>query len=373
LAFYFCHLETTGYEQDSGDKTANTREGSHKGGYHMEGNVMERNNLSGIPTAVLMQGNLAKTRQKEFAEGKPEDIQDPEKKEIIDRPESDDTDDLDIEAILAEDEPVKEPDKPTETKKPDEQRESVLQGMFDKHKREAQAREDELLGEIKSLRKVIDNLNMIIERGAFKASQEEDDPGASTQKGKVNRLDPEKFTDYGDEIVDIANMVNSLVDENEKLRADQVSTSSKLEEDSNNIRLRDFKSDMSRLVNPAWEQINLDPLFKNWLLENPDLNDDIFHYGMNLDAVRAARIFNLFIKTTGYKVPTPLSKPRMEDEILPDLSGTGEEKIETKDTPIVTRTQYATACKKMALGKITKKQFDKIQKYFNETVRKGLA
>ena len=364
----------------------------------MEGNIMERNNLSGIPTAVLMQGRLATQTQKDLSEGKykaSEIIDDPEKKVERSTPE-DINDDINLSEFdgLSEFEEGSDtnPDRSEAFARQEKARLDTLQGMFDKYKRDSLIEKKSLLDEIGRLKAIIDNQNSIISKFGVRtegsSSTDDDDLLAGLdddevtvgKPNKAHRLDPKKYSDFGDEIVDMASMVNALYEENQELKKNQAITSETIQTDKATEAYNLFKVKMSQLVNKHWEVINYDPLFTKWLDDNPDIKEDVNAYGQALDYTRAARVFNLFIKETGYIVP---DKPQrkdlnIEEEIIPDLNSTNSGQAEgaqetNKGFTVISRKQYQVACQKRALGQMTEERFNKIQKNFNISIRKGLA
>lgn len=384
----------------------------------MEGNkIMQVDEMSGIPRAVILQGQTAVKLQNEMSEGMridPEKVDDPEKTAKT-TPESDDKDNLTAES--EEDEDLKElvgdddtdPDKTVkkddDLAKKDEQEEKrykALQGMFDRYKLDTQAIIDNLKNEIQSLKAEKLTLNSVVnklaageklEKTDFPSSDDDSDDSTAADDVKVKRYDPDKFKDFGPEIVDMAKTINTLLDQNEKLLANQEviqQTADTIQEDSATKALNSFKADMAKRVHPNWEDINHDPLFFDWLQENPEYNTEVNTAGQELNALRASNVFNLFIRETGYTVDDKAGDDttdtddneleagddefNLDDEVIPEVNSS-DQTIDTNQgkIPLVTRRQYQLACNKFALGKMPAKDFELLKKRFNYAVKKGLA
>lgn len=369
----------------------------------MEGQATyENDGFTGIPKAVLLQGNLSKQLIKDNAEGKEID---PDKIETVKDGEQDvkpESFKADQASELATDDDVIEDnlDKPVETadqkraealEKQKLQREKTLQGMFDKYKVQAQERENKLLDQIDRLNATVSNLNETIKSlrskpvvtddgldDDFIDDDDLDDPGKRVKLRKVDKIDPMAFKDYGQDIVDLAQTVNDLKEENARLRQDTdsfVETASTIQRSTVRDQISTFEGEMAQKVHKSWKAINGDALFIQWLQENPDMQEAVNIAGRSLNSTSAARIFNMFIRETGYIVEdTP--EYNIDDEIIPDLNGSGEEiEGDTRKGQFrkVSRAEYNRAAKRKALGQITDKQFATIEKNFRASVQRGLV
>lgn len=315
--------------------------------------------MEGIPAAVLKQGQQSESFQKELAEGKPLDLNNTGEEAIP--PESEKPPEI----------PEQEPGQDQGALKEQENnRYKVLQGMFDKYKQETSEQIAQLQNTIRQQEDTIANLNAIISKGT------EQQPGGDKQgEGQSpKRLKPENYSDYGEEIEDMAKMVNDLMDENDRLKSSTEQfgqTIKATEEERINSSIHSFENAMAEKVGKDWQKINVDPLFINWLNDNPSFRTALDAAGQNLSANDAARIFNLFIKETGYVVAGQGSGYDINDEVIPSAGAGSDAPLDQGGFTPVTRAQFDKASKARALGQMDEKTFNRISMNFQRTIKEG--
>jgi len=184
------------------------------------------------------------------------------------------------------------------------------------------------------------------------------------------QLNPEDFTGYGQEIVDLVQVVNALKVEN----ADLKGASKRIQ----NIEVQTTRTAQDRMWEHLdenvtdWENINKTAPFLGWLGEVDPLSgykrqvllDDAVR---SCDGPRVAGFFSKYFAETGTQPPAGEPPPAPAGEIvpppppvLPDGTGAGEPPGGPPPGPTITKDQFLTAQKEMQTGRRTYEEYDKL-------------
>lgn len=175
----------------------------------------------------------------------------------------------------------------------------TLQGMYNSEKRKNEARIAELEARVDALLKKL---------AEPVKSEPAKDQGQEPPAKTVGKIDPEAFSEYGEEFKTLARMVNDLTAENEDLKKKVGETASQVEplRDTVAESAKDrFLAELSRLC-PDAQRLNTDPAFLGWLSEVNALDPQgrtrqecLSAAASALRAAPAAAYFNEFLREIG--------------------------------------------------------------------------
>ena len=253
---------------------------------------------------------------------------------------------------------------------------NVLQGKYNSELTELHSRMDEQAGTIANLNSLIVSLNS----RAPAPIAESFSQGGQPQVGQ-GELDPDNFTGYGAEMIDLVNMVKSqsaeirlLKGETNKLAETQVRTEADIYYDSLEGKVAD------------WRTLNKDVNFLNWLKEPDGLSNTSRQVNMtaahnNLNPAGVANYFLAYKKATGNQPTnnqTTIPKPKVEgnrllNQVVPFDTGVRTEITQPGEVQkvVVTRAQFNQAVTDRVKGKITDEQFKVISDNFQRSIAAG--
>ena len=208
------------------------------------------------------------------------------------------------------------------------------------------------------------------------------------QSSNITKVDPTLFESYGDEMVQFANTVNTVIDENTRLKQqiatqpaatspgfDEIKTQvTNLTGELHMTKKDRYYGDLDRLV-PDWETINVTQPWAQFL----DRTDPI--YGMsyrqmmdvshqNLDARKVAAIFLKYKSEAGIQTPNPgqqqtVQTDPLEAEAVPAPAGGATNPDESqRQQDVVTVEMLKEAKNKVVQGQMTEDDFNKIHNKF---------
>jgi len=180
-------------------------------------------------------------------------------------------------------------------------------------------------------------------------------------------INPEDFTGYGQEIVDLAHAVNALKAENASLRG----TSQRIK----NVEVQTTQTAQDLMFKHLddnvkdWEQINKTRPWLDWLngvdplsgYKRQALLDDAFAAN---NGTRVAGFFSTYFAETGQQPPPPGTalvppaggEPPAAAVVLPDTTGAGAPPG-APPAPAITKEQFEMAQKDMQTGRMTYEDF----------------
>ena len=251
---------------------------------------------------------------------------------------------------------------------------SVLQGKYNSDLTELRDQLESQGGTIANLNSLIVSMN-----SASREPMAEPSPEVRPQDGQ-EVLDPDKFTGYGAEMIDLVNLVKQqaselalLKGETNQLAERQVKSEADLYYDALDLDVKD------------WRALNKSPDFLAWLSEPDGLSTTPRQENMTaahtaLDAKGVAKYFRAF-KAKGKQTPnleTPNLKPNVQPNLLagqvvPFDTGTRTEITQPEGgQPVtVTRAQFNVAVTDRVKGKITDEQFKAISDNFQRSIAVG--
>ena len=301
-----------------------------------------------VPSAIQRQGDAADAAIKELSEGTLVEVEETKP---------------DLEAV------VEQPGEDTF-----EHKYNVLNGMFQGELQKRDTKIDQLMV-------TVENLNDLLVKKVGTPVVEEGEEAVAQE-----HLDPDDFEDYGAEMGDMVETVNSLVDANEKLKAENdalkgrvTDVGATVEKDAEARAKADKAKFLVELTGQVsdWQKINPDPKWLAWLNED-DPRSNIWRQTLLNDASavndlkRVAFLFNEFKRETGWVTPAPTVLPErnIEDEVVPDTT-TGTPLPAEGDGVVVTPAQLKQAALEFTQGKITKEEYDKKFNNFQRSLAKG--
>jgi len=269
------------------------------------------------------------------------------------------------------------------------QKYEVLQGKYDAEIPRFRQQNAELRVALDSANETISNLNTIVKelKGAQHGEEAPPEDGKATpaqagsgQLAPTQKLNPEDFEGYGDEMKNLVSSFNALVNENAQLKNLVGGVSQRVL-----VSDKDRYYDKLDKAVKDWETINKTPEFVQWL-DDVDLmsgrtRDSLLQEAdKKMDSQRVVNIFNAFKKGKGMPLggngggssaetpPTETPKAEtpsgMESELLPDESG-GESAIPTEKQPILPET-ISKAARDYVDGKITEEKYNEITNEFQK-------
>lgn len=322
-----------------------------------------------IPAAVLAQGDLAAKAQEEITKPAEKPVEVPAK-------ELPPVEDPSVEVKAEEDKPAEK----APVREDESHRYKTLQGIFNKYKTDSEAKIARLEDMIESQKFTISNLNTMLAQRPAQAPTGDDGgtQAPAQQPGKLQRLNLDDFDGYGEEMLQMVNMNNALMDKIEELTQNQGHLSESVataQESSLKTRVKEFEKAMATKVHPRWQELNRDALFIDWLDNDPELRRRINDAGSNLDLDKASRIFNLFIRETGYQFdetpPANENLGSLENMQEPDMGGGSDTPPGTDSFKPVTHKEFETASRQMALGRMSQKDYDRISLNYQKTLQRA--
>ena len=253
----------------------------------------------------------------------------------------------------------KPPEKKPEEKKPEETWEhkyKVLDGMFKAELAKRDSKIEELSSTVQHLTKLLEE-----------KPEEEEEPAATA-------LDPEEFEGYGDEMLDMVKTVNELVEQNQKLKAENAKLIGHVEQVGKTVVQTNEEKFVDGLTAAVkdWRIVNKDSGWLAWL-DNPDpltgirrqaILDDAYS---KFDVKRVAKLFETFKKETGW---VEKEVPGIENEVVPDTAA-APSSATPPDEGKVTPAEFAQASKDFTMGRITQEEYRKITENFQKSLRGG--
>ena len=333
-----------------------------------------------IPDAIQRQADVAEGLQKELAKGnlvelvsdtpKVENVN-PESEYVSGEPDKPVTPAPEVAQTPQAEQPNAQP-QPSED--PWEHKYNVLQGKYNSDL-------TELRQELETQARTIANLNSLIVQ---LNSRQTEAPVEPTDDGQPQtgheELDPDKFTGYGAEMIDLVNLVRKQAEEISRLKGE-----------TNNLADRQVKTEAEKyydaldLAVKEWRTINKDPNFLAWLKEPDGLSNIPRQTNMTaahnaLDAVTVAKYFMAY-KANGNQTPNPQTTPNIPPvtqqsnllgQVVPaDTGETNVIKQPEGQEVIVTRAEFNQAVQDKVKGKITDDQFKVISDNFQRSIAAG--
>jgi len=225
-----------------------------------------------------------------------------------------------------------------------------LKGKYDKevHADVAalQAQYDSDRTMIHNLMDQVNRLTSALEKGQAPAAPAE--PAANTQPlpGKLN---PEDFTHYGEEIVSLVKVNNTLVDRLGQVDPNITARLDSLDSKFSANETMSFKTRLTELV-PEWEGFNKDKGFIDWSVNNlAPFSSETMNALLNKhfkagDLERTAEIFNSYKSHISTADPL-INEYTLENQIVPDTTN-AVLTPEGEKIPLVTEQELEAAAKR---------------------------
>ena len=332
-----------------------------------------------VPDAIQKQADKAEALQKQLASATPVEIVPDVKPQVVNvNPE---TEFVSAEPVTPPGQIAKPLETPVQPQLQDgdtwEHKYNVLQGKYNSDLTELRSELDSQSGTIANLNSLIVNLNSNPNAPAAEPSQEEVRP----QDGQ-GVVDPEDFTGYGAEMIDLVNLVKTQASELALLKGE----TSKLAEKQVKSEADVYFDTLDNAVKD-WRTLNKDLGFLAWLKELEGLSattrqENMTAAHMALDANGVAKYF-LAYKANGNQTPnlqTPspnpqpnAGQPNLLKQVVPFDTGTRTEITQPEGVQpvIVTRAQFAQAVKDNVQKRITDEQFKVISDNFQRSIATG--
>lgn len=260
----------------------------------------------------------------------------------------------------------------------------VLKGKYD-------AEVPALKGEVESLKHVMANMQQALETQAQAAAVS---TPARVESG-LKALNSDNYSEYGDEIVKLAEGFNALLAHNEQLAAqiangsgapsELVQRTERLEATVQKTNEDRYYDDLTRLV-PDWRTINRSAAFDQWLREVDPISMaarlDILQYAAaNLNAQQVINIFNQFKADSGMTpaaaadpAPTPtVVNEHLSGQIMPEanLSNPNEMQPSGAQIQYPTQAEFKQASHDFITKKITEEQYNDISNRYQLAIKAG--
>lgn len=279
-----------------------------------------------------------------------------------------------VEGIPVEDKPLEAPIEP-EVKKEEvieeapkedyEQKYKTLKGKYD---REIPALQEEL----ERVRGTVDNLNaLIVELNTGKKIGTEE---PVKEKPAIKAVNPADFEDYGDEVVGLANTVNTLLGELDDIKTKFGDVQNDVGSVKNTVAKtaeEKFEDALTQLV-PDWKTKDKDMGWKQWLSEADEFSGIerqqllMTAYGKR-DAKSVANFFNTYFKKDDEPKPEHKEEHPLEEQVIPKSISASTDNLPKGE--MVTDTQYQNAIARARAGKISSVEFDKITRNYMKSKR----
>lgn len=331
-----------------------------------------------VPDAIKRQADVAEALQKQLATGTAVELVSDKPQVVNLNPDEYVSGEPDKPpAPVVEQTPQVEqaPAQPQPSVDPWEHKYNVLQGKYNNDLAE-------LRQEIEAQAGTIANLNSLIVSLNSRAPEQQAAPsGEGEPQAGQSVLDPDKFTGYGAEMLELVSLVQSQTEEIARLKGE-----------TNTIAERQVKTeaetyyDALDLAVKEWRTINKDPNFIAWLQEPEGLSNVPRQTNMTaahnaLDAATVAKYF-LAYKANGNQTPNPQpstptvpaapAQPNLLGQVVPADTGVTHEIKQPEGQPVVvTRAQFNQAVRDRVKNKITDDQFKVISDNFQRSIAAG--
>jgi hypothetical protein len=203
--------------------------------------------------------------------------------------------------------------------------------------------------------------------------------------GQAGRLDAGNFEGYGEEMVEMVNLVNRLVDENSQLKGEVGSVRGRVEQTTQT----GFYNDLDKLL-PNWKSINQNPNFLAWLKYPDEISGQVRHeilqdHFNRSDAEMVSNLFRAWATANGVPVTLqagqgqpstpPISQQQnsnLAGQIVPEGVGNANPAdLVSPPMQMITREQYHQASQDAATNRITMEEFAAITKKFQKLIQEG--
>jgi|GEM_PF-5907654 len=238
--------------------------------------------------------------------------------------------------------------------------------------------------EINRLSTIVEAQASLIEEQAGKIESFESAPAITNiDSPGSKKLDTDEFKGYGDEMVELAQLVNTLIDQNDSLRSRLAAAGS-----GSNDEIKDIKSkvealgktaveskrdsyyrDLDRSV-PDWEEINVSAGFAKWVDEVEPIvgvprRAILSKANENMDSARVIAIFNAYKSSTAGPavVESPAEEDPLAQEAIPDNAAPAPPAGHGNAVSVDDLTK---AQKDLIAKRITEDQFNKIYNQFQK-------
>lgn len=221
-------------------------------------------------------------------------------------------------------------------------------------------------------------------------------PATSPGPADIPVLDVEKYSGYGPEMKEMANLVNGLqgqlkeaynVIEALKNQGPSNPTIDALKNDvasiradTHNQRLSAYEQYLDQTIvdrngQPVWQKIKHDPRFHTWLKEEDELTGIprgkiLLKHNNDANGPKVAMLFKRFISSLTAQPQNTGSNPNLESQVVPDSAG-GDGLPPKKEDDTVTLDEYKEATKLMTQGKLSMEEYQKVNVKFQNSIRKG--
>jgi len=331
-----------------------------------------------VPDAIKKQADKAEALQQQLASATPVDL-------VSDKPQvlnvNPDTEFVSAEPGEVPGQIAKPLETPAQPQLQDgdtwEHKYSVLQGKYNSDLTELREQLESQAGTIANLNSLIVSMNSSSPAPVAEPSQQEVRP----QDGQ-KVVDPEDFSGYGAEMIELVTLVQKQATELAMLKGE-----------TNKIAEKQVKSDADVYYDALddavkdWRTLNKNPEFLKWLTEPDGLSstrrqDNMTAAHMALDAKGVAQYFLAF-KANGNQPPNPetpspspipnVVQPNLLSQVVPFDTGVKTEITQPEGVQpvIVTRVQFNKAVAAKVQGKITDEQFKVISDNFQRSIAAG--
>ena len=260
----------------------------------------------------------------------------------------------------------------------------ILQGKYD-------AEVPALQGQIKSLELVMANMQQAFDNQVASA------PEAPTGvENNIKALNTDDFTEYGSEIVTLAEGFNAILAQNEQLIAqvrqgtakpdgELVQRTERLEATIQKTTEDRYYEDLARAI-PDWKSINRSGAFNQWLAQIDPISMaarmDILQFAANnLNAAQVVNIFNQFKADSGMVPadnPAPAPAPTVENahlggQIMPDTNLSNPNEMQPSGVKVVypTTSEFKQASSDLIQKRITEPQYNDIANRYQMAIKAG--
>ena len=329
-----------------------------------------------VPDAIQKQADRAEALQKGLASATPVELVSDAPKVVNAKPDTEFVSSSPGAAPGQIAKPVESPAAPQPQPKAGdtwEHKYSVLQGKYNSELTELHAQVESQAGTIANLNSLIVSLNSRSPEPSAAPSTEE----ARPQAGQMD-IDPDAFTGYGAEMIDLVNLVKS-----------QSAELAKLKGETNFIAERQVKTegesyyDALDLAASDWRALNKDVNFLAWLKEPDGLSDITRQENMTAahNALNSAGVAKYFLayKAKGNLIPKPQAPSPVPqgnallNQVVPFVTGVRTEitQPEGGQPVVVTRPQFNKAVQDKVQKKITDAEFKVISDNFQRSIAAG--
>lgn len=245
---------------------------------------------------------------------------------------------------------------------------------------------------------IIESQEALIKR--LQAGEQNAGDGDTAPASTIKKLNPDDFSSYGSEMESLAGLVNTLIDENARLKKGQAVSGTgtqgesdrlaKVEEKMNNlgqtVHMSAKQTYYQALDNgirneagqPDWEAINRDPKFASWLQSEEPMTGIarkaiLLKANQDMNAERVIAIFSEY-KRSQNAMPTNSDQTNLSDQVTPDTAATsdgGDGDPNAGKEGLVTTEMLKKAKNDFVQGRIDEAAFDKIAENYQRSIAKG--